>query len=57
MTGDHLAAILKQAQAKAEKDGWEIVPDGTSLTLYLAHDGASLTVNRIHALRLDGQLV
>jgi hypothetical protein len=57
MTGDHLAAILKQAQAKTDKDGWETVPEGTSLTLYLAHDGVPLNVNRISAMRFEGELI
>ena len=57
MTGEHLEAILKNAQAKAEKDGYTVVPDGASLTLYAAHDGVSLTVSRVEALKIDGELV
>ncbi len=60
MTPEHLTSVLKQAGAKAEKgdkEGWEVLPDGASLTLYLAHDGASLNVNRVEALRQDGDLV
>ena len=47
MTGDHLDAILKLAGAKnekSEKDGWVILPDGSTMSLHVAHDGASMTV-------------
>lgn len=57
MKADHLATILKEAQTKSEKSGWENMPEGTTLTLHLAHDGASLTVNRVEALKVDGELV
>ena len=57
MTGDHLDAILKLAGAKSEKDGWVSLPEGSTMSLHLAHDGASMTVSRIEALRQDGELV
>ena len=57
MTGDHLDAILKLAGAKNEKDGWVSLPDGSTMSLHVAHDGASMTVSRIEALRQDGELV
>ena len=57
MTGEHLGLILKEAHAKSDKSGWESLPEGTLLTLYMAHDGASLTVNRIVAVRQDGELL
>ena len=57
MTGDHLYAILKLAGAKAEKDGWAMLPDGGTMSLHVAHDGASMNVSRIEALRQDGELV
>jgi hypothetical protein len=57
MTGDQLESILKQAGAKGEKDGWQLLPDGTTMTLHVAHDGASLSVPRIEAVRQDGELV
>jgi hypothetical protein len=57
MTGDHLDAILKTAGAKGEKDGWTVLPDGTAITLHVAHDGASMTVSRIDAIRQDGDLI
>jgi hypothetical protein len=57
MTGEHLEAILKVAGAKADKDGWTSLPDGNMLTLHIAHDGASMTISRVEALRSDGELV
>jgi hypothetical protein len=57
MTGEHLEAILKVAGAKAEKDGWLALPDGNTLTLHVAHDGAGMTISRIEAIRSDGELV
>ena len=57
MTSDHLEAILKLAGAKTEKDGWQTLPEGSALTLHVAHDGAAMTVPRVEALRQDGELV
>ena len=57
MTGEHFETILKNAQAKGEKDGFAVLPDGTSLTLYIAHDGVSLTIARVEAVRVEGELV
>jgi hypothetical protein len=57
MTGDHLDSILKVAGAKSEKDGWLALPDGATMTLHVAHDGASMTVPRVEAVRHDGELV
>jgi hypothetical protein len=57
MTGEHLDTILKLAGAKGEKDGWSVLPEGTTLSLHVAHDGASMTVSRVEALKQDGELV
>ena len=57
MTGDHLEAILKVAGAKSEKDGWQTLPDGATLTLHIAHDGAGMTVSRVEAIKQDGELI
>jgi hypothetical protein len=57
MTQDHLSALYTAAEAKKGEEGWLILPDGRSLTLYVAADGATLTVSRIQTLRLDGQLL
>ena len=57
MTQDHLSALYAAAEAKKGEDGWMILPDGRSITLYVAADGATLTVSPVQALRLEGQLV
>jgi hypothetical protein len=57
MTGEHLDAILKVAGAKTEKDGWQALPEGSAMTLHVAHDGASMTVTRVDAVKQDGELV
>jgi len=58
MTGEQLETILKAAQlAKAEKDGFASLPDGTTLTLYVARDGGTLTIARVDGVRLEGELV
>jgi hypothetical protein len=57
MTGDHLDSILKLAAAKSEKDGWLSLPEGSAMTLHVAHDGASMTVTRVESLKQDGELV
>jgi hypothetical protein len=57
MTQDHLAAILEQASAKLDKDGWSNVAEGRLLTLHAAHDGVQLTVPRVEALAVKGGIV
>lgn len=57
MTGEHLDAILKLAGAKADKDGWHSLPDGSTMTLHVAHDGAAMNVPRIDAVKQEGELV
>jgi hypothetical protein len=57
MTGEHLDAVLKLAGAKSEKDGWHALPDGSTLTLHIAHDGAGMTISRIDAVRQEGDLI
>jgi hypothetical protein len=57
MTGEHLEAILKVAGGKSDKDGWLNLPDGATMTLHVAHDGAGMTIPRVEALKQDGELV
>jgi hypothetical protein len=57
MTGEHLEAILKMSGAKGDKEGWTALPEGSTLTLHVAHDGAGMTISRIEAVKLDGELV
>jgi hypothetical protein len=57
MTGDHIEAILKLAGGKSEKDGWVTLPEGSTMTLHVAHDGAGMTVPRVEAVKSEGELV
>jgi len=57
MVGEQLQAIFKNAQAKAEKDGFTTLPEGTTATLYAAHNGVGLTVSRVEAVRTDAGLL
>lgn len=57
MTGEHLEAILRTASTKSDSEGWDVLPEGSQMTLYVAHDGAPLTLNRIEALRKDGTIL
>lgn len=52
MSEEMLKAVLEAAQATTDKDGWVTVPEGRFLTLYVAHNGAPLTVAKVEALRL-----
>lgn len=57
MTPEHLETIFKQAQAKEEKDGFRIMPEGTTLTFHVAHGGAGMSMPRVEAVRRDGDLL
>ncbi len=56
MTHDMLKNVLETAQAK-ESEGWSLLADGRLLTLYAAHDGVSLTVQKVEAVRLAHAIV
>jgi hypothetical protein len=58
MVGDSLSSILEKAQAKADKEGLLVLPDGTTATLYVSHNGVGLTVSKVDAIKkLDGGMV
>jgi hypothetical protein len=57
MTQEQLDAILKELGAKPDKEGFVAMPEGSHLTLQIAHAGASLSVTRIEALRVESGLV
>ena len=57
MTQDHLSALLSVAGAKKNGEGWMQSPDGRHITLHAAFNGASLSVAKIEALRVEGGLV
>jgi hypothetical protein len=56
MAREQIEAALKVAEARQE-DGWQVLPEGRSLTLYVAKDGASLNVSRVEALTFDDALL
>jgi hypothetical protein len=57
MVGDSLSAILEKANAKADKDGLLVLPEGTTATLYVSHNGVGLTVSKVDAARVDKALL
>lgn len=56
MTRDQIESILKTAGAKSDKEGHGL-PEGSNLTFHVAHDGASLSFQKIENVRFDGELV
>lgn len=57
MTPEHLETVLKYTQAKEEKDGFRTLPEGTTLTLHVAHEGSSMAMSRVEAVRREGDLL
>lgn len=58
MSIDHLQALLKAAGASAGDDGFQQVPEGRLMTLYVASSGGSgFTINRVEAVRTEGDLL
>ncbi len=56
MVGEQLQAIFKDAQAKADKEGFTALPEGTTATLYASHGGVGLTISRIEAVKVENGL-
>lgn len=57
MTDDHLGALLTVAEGKKEKDGWFTLPEGRHIALYVAFNGASLSVSKVTQMKRDGALL
>jgi len=57
MVGDSLSAILEKAHAKADKEGLLVLPEGTTATIYVSHNGVGLMVNKVDAVRVDKGLL
>jgi hypothetical protein len=57
MVGDSLSSILEKAQAKADKDGLSVLPEGTTATLYVSHGGVGLTVAKVDAVKVERGMV
>jgi hypothetical protein len=52
MTEEHLLALLGAAEAKKE-DRTFTLPEGRLLTLYVASNGASMTVSKVQKVKVD----
>ena len=57
MTREQIEVILKNAQAKSDKEGGHALPEGSNVTFHVAHDGAAVQVAKIEHVRFDGELV
>jgi hypothetical protein len=57
MTETWLAELLETAQAKADGKGEHTLPEGRTLTLHVAHAGATLSVSKVETLRIKGDVV
>ena len=57
MTREQIEAILKTSQGKQDKDGAYAFPEGESLTVHVAHGGATLAVQKVEGIRFDGELL
>jgi len=57
MTREQIESILKSSQAKLDKENGWVLPDGSNVTLHVAHDGASLSFQKLDAVKFDGELL
>jgi len=57
MTEEHLTALLAAADAKKDDQGWTTASDGRTWTLYVASGAATLTVNKVEAVRIERELL
>jgi hypothetical protein len=58
MTEEHFIAIVQAFEAKKDDKGWFVGQEGRHLTLYVSSTGgSSLTVSKVEALRMEGNLV
>lgn len=57
MTREQIEAILKNSQAKLDKENGYTLPDGSNMTFHVAHDGASLSFQKLESIRFDGEIL
>jgi hypothetical protein len=57
MNLDHFAALIEASGAKKDTAGFFAPPEGKVLTLYVSSGSATLSVQRIEAVRQDQGLV
>lgn len=57
MTREQIETILKNGQAKLDKESGYTLPDGSNATFHVAHDGASLSFQKLESVKFDGELL
>jgi hypothetical protein len=57
MTQEHWAALIEASGAKKDDKGFLTPPEGKLLTLYVSSGSATLSVQRIEAVRQEQSLV
>ena len=57
MTNEHFQALLSIAGAKPDAEGWSTTEEVRLITLHASNQGVGLTINKIVATRLQGELV
>ena len=57
MTNEHFQALLSIAGSKPDAEGWAKSEDARLITLHTSNQGVGLTINRVVATRLQGELV
>ena len=57
MTREQIEAILNSTQAKLDKENGWVLPDGSNVTFHVAHDGASLSFQKLESVKFDGELL
>jgi hypothetical protein len=57
MTQEHLTALLSAGEATKNADGWMVLPESRSLTLYLASGSSTLSISRVQTLKQEGTLL
>jgi hypothetical protein len=57
MTQEHWAALVEASGAKKDEQGFLAPPEGKLLTLYVSSSSATLSVQRIEAVRHEAGLV
>ena len=57
MTTKLLDAVVAEAGSSFDKKGAAALPEQTTITLHVAHDGAALTVARVVTLTVQGDIV
>ena len=57
MTDDMFRQVLETGGGKSDKDGWTTLPEGRQLTLYAGHQGVSLTITKIEAVKTTQRIL